>query len=331
MMGKSWIAFGLAVVLLLLPMMPAAARQNRLAVGFGGVKQIPHMATLVAMERLRDRGYDTVPVFLPQSHLIIQAVLLKELDFGSTAPITVTTAILQGAPITIVGAYAMPGLGQWVLVAPKSIDSPKQLARKRIAVHDLTGISNMVVQFAIKKYGIAGAQVLVIPGSVVRAQALLQGEIDATSIFITDAIRLEMLAPGRFHILVDFKDMPVHDSVFAVRRDWLSTHQEETEDLLRSMVETHRRMAAGPEWAVARALQLFPDQDPAFVTASVRAFISRGIWDANAGMPDGPDTIRNMIKYFKTIEALPANASEDPRYYADLTYLDRVLAKVGRK
>ena len=86
MMGKSWIAFGLAVVLLLLPMMPAAARQNRLAVGFGGVKQIPHMATLVAMERLRDRGYDTVPVFLPQSHLIIQAVLLKELDFGSTLP-----------------------------------------------------------------------------------------------------------------------------------------------------------------------------------------------------------------------------------------------------
>ena len=160
---------------------------------------------------------------------------------------------------------------------------------------------------------------------------MLQGEIDATSIFITDAIRLEMLAPGRFHILVDFKDMPVHDSVFAVRRDWLSTHQEETEDLLRSLVETHRRMAAGPEWAVARALQLFPDQDPAFVTASVRAFISRGIWDANAGMPDGSDTIRNMIKYFKTIEALPANASEDPRYYADLTYLDRVLAKVGRK
>lgn len=331
MMRKSWIAFGLGMVLLLVPMMPAAARQNRLAVGFGGVKQIAHTATLVAMERLRDRGYDTVPVFLPQTPLTIQAVLQKELDFGLPDPISAATAILRGAPITIVGAYAMPGLGQWVMVAPKSIDSPKQLARKRIAVHSLSSVSNMVVQFAIKKYGIAGAQVLVIPGSVARAQALLQGEIDATSIFITDAIRLDMVAPGRFRILLDFKDMPVNDSVFVARRDWLSTHQEETEDLLRSLVETHRRMAAGPEWGVARALQLFPDEDPAFVTASVRAFISRGIWDANAGIPDGPDTIRNMIKYLKSIEALPANSSEDPGYYADLTALDNVLKKVGRK
>jgi hypothetical protein len=89
-------------------------------------------------------------------------------------------------------------------------------------------------------------------------------------------------------------------------------------------------MAAGPEWAVARALQLFPDEDPAFVTAAVRAYISRGIWDANAGMPDGLDTIRAMVKYFKSIEALPANAPEDPRFYADLTPLDRVLARVGK-
>jgi ABC-type nitrate/sulfonate/bicarbonate transport system substrate-binding protein len=330
-MRKSWIAFGLAAVLLLMPMMPAAARQNRLTVGFSGVKQVPHTATLVAMERMRDRGYETVPVFLPQNHLIIQAVLLKEMDFGLPDPISAATAILRGAPITIVGAYVMPGLGQWVMVAPKSITSPKQLARKRIAVHDLIGISNMVVQFAIKKYGINNAQVLVIPGSGPRAQALLQGEIDATSIFITDAIRLDMMAPGRFHILVDFKDMPVHGSVFVARRDWLSTHQEETQDLLHSLIETHRRMAAGPEWAVARALQLFPDEDPAFVKASVRAFISLGIWDANAGMPDGLDTIRTMIKYLKTIEAIPANASEDPRYYADLTFLDGVLAKVGKR
>jgi ABC-type nitrate/sulfonate/bicarbonate transport system substrate-binding protein len=225
----------------------------------------------------------------------------------------------------------MAGLGQWVMVAPTAITSPQQLARKRIAVHSLSSVSNMVVQFAIKKYRISNPQVLVIPGSVARAQAILAGQIDATSVFISDAIRLDMVAPGRFHILLDFKDMPVHDSVFVARRDWLSTHQDETEDLLRSLIETHRRMAAGPEWGVARALNLFPDEDPAFVTAAVRAFISRGIWDADAGIPNGPDTIRDMIKYLKSVEALPANASEDPQYYADLTTLNRVLAKVGRK
>ena len=330
-MRTSWMGIGIGLLVCLLAIMPAAARQNRLVVGFGGVKQVPHTATLVAMERMRDRGYDAAPVFLPQTPLTIQGVLRGEIDFGLPDPISAATAIMKGASITIVGAYAMPGLGQWVMVAPKSITTAKQLSRKRIAVHSLSSVSNMVVQFAIKKYGIDNAQVLVIPGSVARAQALLQGEIDATSVFIVDAIRLDMVAPGRFHILLDFKDMPVHDSVFVVRRDWLSTHQEETEDLLRSLVETHRRMAAGPEWGVARALTLFPDQDPTFISATVRAFIKRGIWDANAGVPNGPDTIRDMIKYLKTVEALPADASENARDYADLTVLDRVLSKVGRK
>lgn len=330
-MRRSWIAIGIGVLMCLLAVMPVTARQNRLVVGFGGVKQVPHTATLIALERLRDRGYEGVPVFLPQTPLTIQALLRGEVDFGLPDPISAATAILKGAPVTIVGAYAMPGLGQWVMVAPKSITTPRQLERKRIAVHSLSSVSNMVVQFAIKKYTINNAQVLVVPGSVARAQALLQGEIDATSIFIADAIRLEMVAPGRFHILLDFKDMPVHDSVFVARRDWLVTHQDETEELLRSLIETHRRMTAGPEWGVARALNFFPDQDPAFVSATVRAFITRGIWDANAGMPGGLDTIRDMIKYLKTVEALPANAPEDPGYYADLGPLENVLKKVGRK
>jgi ABC-type nitrate/sulfonate/bicarbonate transport system substrate-binding protein len=330
-MRRPWTALWVGVLVCLLATIPATARQNRIAVGFGGVKQVPHTATLIAMDRLRDRGYDPEPVFIPQTQLTIPAVMRGEIDFGLPDPISAATAIMKGVPIAIVGAYAMPGLGQWVMVAPKSFTSPKQLARKRIAVHSLSSVSNMVVQFAIKKYAIANPQVLVIPGSVARAQALLQNEIDATSVFIADAIRLDMVAPGRFHILLDFKDMPVHDSVFVARRDWLSAHQTETEDLLRSLIETHRRMAAGPEWGVTRALNLFPDQDPAFVSATVRAFIARGIWDANAGIPNGPETIRNMIKYLKTVEAIPSDASEDPGYYADLTALDRVLAKVGRK
>jgi ABC-type nitrate/sulfonate/bicarbonate transport system substrate-binding protein len=319
------------LVCLLAVSVPVAARQNRITVGFGGVKQVPHTATLIALERMRDRGYDTHAAFLPQTQLTIQALMRGDIDYGLPDPISAATAILKGAPVTIVGAYAMPGLGQWVMVAPKSIADPKQLARKRIAVHSLSSVSNMVVQFAIKKHGISNPQVLVIPGSVARAQALLQGEIDATSVFIADAIRLDMVAPGRFHILIDFKDMPVHDSVFVARRDWLATHQDETEDLLRSLVETHRRMAAGPEWGVARALNLFPDQDAAFVLATVKAFIARGIWDANAGVPNGSDTIRDMIKYLKSVDALPADATEDPRFYADLSAIDRVLARVGRK
>lgn len=327
MWTRMWVlaAAALAGIALLTP--PAAAKQTRIVYGFSGVKQLTYAANLIALERMRDRAYDAVPVFFPRPELAVQALLRGEVDMARGEPGTVSTAIMRGARLAIIAA---PGLSQWVLVASKTFSRPRDLSRKRIAVHSLASMSNTVVQFAIKKHGILAPQILVIPGSPARAQALLQGEIDATSLFLADAIRLDLMAPGRFHIVADFKDLPVLDSILAVRRDWLETRQEEVQDLLRVLVETHRRIAAGPEWAVARTLQFFPDEDPKFVAAVVRAHTSRGVWDVNGGIA-GATAVREMIQFLKSIEALPAAASAEPADYADLRPLEAVLQRIGRK
>jgi ABC-type nitrate/sulfonate/bicarbonate transport system substrate-binding protein len=306
---------------------PVWGKQTRLVYGFAGVKQLHYAANLIALDRMRDRGYETVPVFLPRPELAAQALIRGEVDLARLDPITATTAIARGARLVMISAL---GTSEWVLVTPKTITAPRQLARKRIAVHSLSSMSNTVVQYAIKKHGIIAPQVLVIPGSPARAQALLQGEIDATSLFLIDAIRLQVLAPDRFHVLIDFKDLPVVDAVVVTRRDWLAAHQVEVEDFLRVLLETHRRIAAGPEWTVARTQTLFPDQDAAFVAAAVRAYVARGIWDPNGGIP-GPATIQEMIRFLKSVEMVPATASEVAEEYADLRPLQAVLSRIGRK
>jgi ABC-type nitrate/sulfonate/bicarbonate transport system substrate-binding protein len=316
---------GVMVVLLLVP--PAAARQSRLVVGFSGVKQLTYAAMLIALERARDRGYEIVPVYFPRPELAVQALIRGETDLARIEPSSVSVAIARGAKLAIVGAAAA---SQWVLVTPRAVTAPAQLSRRRIAVHSVTSMSNTVVQYAIKKHRIAGPQILVIPGSPARAQALMQGEVDATSLFLTDAIRIEHAAPGRFHVLVDFRDMPMVDSVIAARRDWIPGHREEMEDVLRGLLETHRRIAAGPEWGAARTRQLFPDEDPAFVGAVVRAYIARGVWDQNGGI-DQLVATGQMVRLLKEIDALPAAAPDGAADYADLAPLQDVLKKIGRK
>lgn len=306
---------------------PALGKQGRLVFGFAGVKQLQYAATLIALDRLRDRGYEPVSVFLPRPELAAQALLRGEVDLARLDAITASNIIARGAPIGMVAAL---GLSEWVLVTPKTITTPRALARKRIAVHSVSSMSNGVVQYAIKKYGIGDPQILIIPGSPARAQALLQGEIDATSLFLIDAIRLQMLAPDRFHILVDFKDLPVVDSVVVARREWLASRQAEAQEFVRTLLESHRRIAAGAEWAVARTLHLFPDQDPAFVAAAVKAYVSRGIWDSNGGI-SGLMRTAEMIRFLKGLEMLPAAASENREDYADLGPLQAVLGKIGRK
>lgn len=315
----------IAATLLLVPV--ASARQTRLTFAFAGVKQLQYTATMIALERMRDRGYETVSVFLPRPELAAQALIRGEADLVRLDAITASNVIARGARLAMISAL---GLSEWVLVTPKTITAPRQLARKRIAVHSLSSMSNAVVQYAIKKHGIIAPQVLIIPGSPARAQALLQGEVDATSLFLIDAIRLQALAPDRFHVLIDFKDLPVVDSAVVVRRDWLSTHQTEAQDFLRVLLETHRRIAVGPDWTAARTQTLFPDQDAAFVTAAVRAYASRGIWDPNGGIP-GPATIQEMIRFLKSMDMVPATASEVADEYVDLGPLQAVLSKIGRK
>jgi ABC-type nitrate/sulfonate/bicarbonate transport system substrate-binding protein len=306
---------------------PAWGKQTRLVFGFAGVKQLQYTATMIALDRMRDRGYETVSVFLPRPELAAQALIRGEVDLARLDPITASTAIARGARLVMISAL---GTSEWVLVTPKTITAPRQLARRRIAVHSLSSMSNTVVQHAIKQHGIIAPQVLVIPGSPARAQALLQGEVDATSLFLIDAIRLQVLAPDRFHILIDFKDLPVVDAVVVARRDWLAGHQTEAQDFVRVLLETHRRIAAGPDWTVARTQTLFPDQDAAFVTAAVRAYVARGIWDPNGGIP-GPATIQEMIRFLKSVDMVPATASEIAEEYADLGPLQAVLSKIGRK
>lgn len=306
---------------------PVAGKASRLLVGFAGVRQLTYAATLIALERMRDRGYEAPPVFFPRPELALQALLRGEVDLVRTDPTGPAHAVARGAQVAIVAA---PGLNQWVLVTPRTITAPRQLDRKRIAVHSLSSMSNTVVQFAVRRHRIAAPQILVIPGSPARAQALLRGEVDATSLFLTDAIRLDLTAPGRFHILLDFKDLPVLDTVLVARREWLADHPQEIRDVLRVLLDTHRRIAAGPEWAVVRTLQLFPDEDRAFVEATVRAFVARGIWDVNGGIP-GYRVVREMIAFLKSIEALPPSAPGDPEAYADLTPLQDVLRVLGRR
>ena len=305
---------------------PAAAKKSRLVVSYSAVKQLPYAGSLIAWELLRAKGYEVVPTFMPRSELSVQALTQGNSDFAQVNPAAASVAIASGADLAILVALMQ---SHFTLVTPVSITSPEQLSGKRIAVHSLASMSNTVVQYAIRKYGIKNPNVLIIPGSPARAQALLQGQIDATSLFLTDAVRLELQAPGRFHVLVDFTDLPVPESVLVVRRDWLATHQEEVRDVLRGLLEAHRRITANPGWAVQQAGRLYPEEETAFVEAAVRAYAERRVWDPNGGIRD-LEAIRSMVAFLKSTGDLPASAPDQPEVYADLRPLNAVLSELGR-
>lgn len=305
---------------------PARAAQ-RLGFAFPAVKQIPYANVLLAGQRLeQEKGHEFRPVFLRRPELAVQALLRGDVEMIQVNPVAAAQAIHEGAPLVML---MQPLLNHWVLVAPATVAKPEDLSGRRIAVHSETSMSNTVVKHAIRKHNIRNPQILIIPGSPARAQALQSGQIDATSLFLTDVVRLDLDAPGKFKILATFTDVPAPDAVLVARREWAQQNAQMITDMIGAVLRINRRMTTDTGYAIQRAIALYPDEDQRFIVAAVREYVRRGVWDKNGG-DFSPAFISRMIRFLiDETKDLPPAANQPPTRYVDFQPFQSVLAQMG--
>jgi len=299
---------------------PAAVKM-----AYSAQQQIPYAASLVAWQNLK--GITVEPVYMRNSPQAVQTLLKGDVQMVQTNPVAAFKAILEGGPLTVLAGLM---LNEWTIVSRAEIAEPRHLAGKQLAVHSESSMSYTVAKYFVKKEAIPNVRILFIAGSPNRAQALRSGQIDATTLYITDAVRLAMTDPGKFRVLADFSNMSeAMDSVLLVRKDWLAAHPREAREILTTLVQTHRWMAKHPAEAVERVARLFPKEKPEFVKAAVESYLEKGIWDADAALR--PDLIRTVVDFLATETGdLPKDVNRDPAAYATFAPLDEVLAQLGR-
>lgn len=299
---------------------PASAKM-----GYSAQQQIPYAASLVAWQDLK--GVKLEPVFMRTSPLAVQTLLRGDVQMVQTNPVVAFKAITEGAPLTVVSGLM---LNDWTIVGRADIAEVRQLAGKQIAVHSESSLSNTVTKYFLKKQNIPGARIIFIAGSPNRAQALRSGQIEATALYITDAVRLSITDPGKFRIVADFSSMTeAIDSVLLVRKDWLAARPREMREILKTLLETHRWMPKRPAEANARVTRIFPTENPAVLSAALEAYLTRGIWHPDGGIT--PNSIRTMVDFFATETGdLPKDVSRDPATFVNFEPLEDVLREIGR-
>ncbi|MBX3095136.1 MAG: ABC transporter substrate-binding protein [Cryobacterium sp.] len=293
--------------------------KTSLRVAYGGVAQLQYSASRVAWQELNDQGWDITEEFLPQAELAIQALEQGAVDIVPTASSTAMKAIESGADI--VGLVAV-SRAEWALVGHAGITSAAELSGKKIAVHSETSLSNLVVQYTLNENDIDDAEVLMIPGSPARSQALAQGQIDATSLFVADALRLQQ-SDASFSIIETYSNLPFVDQLLWVRRDFVETHRAELQAILSALLETYERFGDDLDWAAAESGALMPDEPEDLVRAVVEEYKQIGVWPADGGIPSY-EFFEDTIAFLKRGNVLGAAASDDPRDYIDLSILEEV-------
>ena len=304
---------------------PAQA-QKKVRFAYPSSADMGDVPSLLAWEQLKKQGIEVVPTFFPRTDLAVQAVVAGEADIGSAAGIAVVKAVESGMNVRVIGEQVR---NEWQLVAPVSFKDPKQLDGKRVGYHAPITVTEALVKWMAQHYKIA-PNWLIIPGSDVRAEALMRGQLDATPAEIVDVLNILNAKPGQFHVLISYaKIFPqLIGSMYFSRADYLQKEASTVDSVIEAILRAHRNAEERPASVRENALRLLPETKPELIDAIAASYKDLRIWDINGGAGKGRGEA--SIKFFEDAGLMKKGAVTFAQSF-DTGPIDRVLKKIGRK
>jgi NitT/TauT family transport system substrate-binding protein len=327
-MTKAFARFSVLLLTFILGFLWAAEAQAQKKVRFAypSSADMGDIPSLLAWEQLKKQGIEVVPTFFPKTDLAVHAVVAGEADIGSAAGIAVVKAVESGMNLRIVGEQVR---NEWQLVTPVSLKDPKQLDGKRIGYHAPITVTEALVKWMANHYKIT-PNWMIIPGSDVRAEALMRGQLDATPAEIGDVLNILSAKPGQFHVLISYaKTFPqLIGSMYFARADYVQKNTALVESVLEAILKAHRSAEESPALIKENALRLLPETKPALIDATAATYKELRIWDINGGADK--ERGEASIKFFEEAGLLKKGAVSFQQAF-DIAPLDNVLKKIGRK
>ena len=258
-----------------------AQAQKKVRFAYPSSADMGDIPSLLAWEQLKKQGIEVIPTFFPKTDLAVQAVVAGEADMGSAAGIAVVKAVESGMNVRIIGEQVR---NEWQLVTPVSFKDPKQLDGKRVGYHAPITVTEALVKWMAVHYKINPTW-MIIPGSDIRAEALMRGQLDATPAEIGDVLNILQAKPGQFHILISYaKVFPqLIGSMYFARADYVQKNAATVESVLEAILNAHRAAEERPGLVKENALRLLPETKPQLVEATAATYKELRIWDVNGG------------------------------------------------
>jgi len=300
--------------------------QKKVRFAYPSSADMGDIPSLLAWEQLKKQGIEVVPTFFPRTDLAVQAVVAGEADMGSAAGIAVVKAVESGMSVRIIAEQVR---NEWQLVTPVSIKDVKQLDGKRVGYHAPITVTEALVKWMAQHYKIT-PNWMIIPGSDVRSEALMRGQLDATPAEIGDVLNILTAKPGQYHVLISYaKTFPqLIGSMYFASADYVQKNSATVETVLEAILRAHRNAEERPASVKENALRLLPETKPELIEATAASYKELRIWDVNGGA--GRERGEASIKFFEESGLLKKDAVSVKQAF-DTGPLDKVVKKIGRK
>jgi NitT/TauT family transport system substrate-binding protein len=327
-MRTSLAGMGTALALVAgLALAPPALAQSKMRIAFGDIASVESLHLLVALERAKEKGLAVELTTFKSEDLAAQAVVGGQADVGIGGPYALMQKVK--APVRIF--FQLSKLRFYPVVNSASYKTWKDLDGQEVAVHSRGSGTEAIMRLMADKQGIKYKTVSYVPGSEVRAGALLQGTVKASIVGAPEKRMLEEKAPGKFIFLSTGEVSASDDTLFATT-DYLKANAASVDILVEALLQTWNDVAKNPgvvaEWRAK--YKLLPDL-PANMASGITPYFTE-IAASKALPVDGGNVagVKDDLTFYSLAGQLQGDpASLKVEDFWDLGPVTRAKAKLG--
>ncbi len=306
----------------------AMAAKGSMHVAFGDIPGADMLNFMVAVKRAEARGVKVKISFLQSEDIASQAIVSGQADIGVGTPY----ALIQKVKAPIRMFFQLSKLAFFPIVNTEKFKTWKDLDGQPMYTHARGSGTEAIMNLMASKNGIKYSSMSYVPGSAVRAGAMLQGRIHAT---IVDAERRTLLlkkGKGKFALL-PLPKIDGSDEALYANMDFIKKNQEAIDILLEELVLTWREVNKDPLYIsqARKKYNLLPDMpkgDVEEIDPYYKEAVATGIFDANGG---GVKAVKGDFEFYGFAGTIKGDLSKlKVDDYWHLAPLNKALKKLGR-
>jgi NitT/TauT family transport system substrate-binding protein len=306
---------------------PLVRAADSMRIAFGDIASVETLSFLIAVERARERGVDIKITYFKSEDVAAQAVVSGQADVGVGTPY----ALLQKVKAPIRMFYQLASLRFFPVVNTEYYKSWKDLDGQEITVHSRGSGTEAIMKLMAQRHGIHYSHMSYVPGSEVRAGAMLNGTIKAT---IVDAAnrRILMEKGGDRFMVLPMQGVNASDEALYANESYLQSHREAVNTLVEQLLIVWRAVNKDPSYVVEQRAKydLLPDM-PADLAKEILPYYEEQT--KNGAFPDngGIDAARDDFDFYSVAGQLQGDpASLKVEDFWDLGPLNQALKNLGR-
>lgn len=300
--------------------------QRSVRIALGDIESIETLALFIALERVRERGVEVEINELADEDLANQAVISGQADIGLGAPYSLIEG--SGAPIRIICQLQTTRF--FPVVDRAAYPDWQALDGETFTVHSRASTSEAMARLIEQTEGIEFGKISYVPGSEVRATALLRGNITATILDIPNKNFVLGEAPDQFHIL-PAPEVTASDETMFGNIEWLQQNAQTVQVLLEEVLTVWRSIVEDPSFVAEERERLGLLSDiPAELEEELMPYYEQaseeGLFTQDCGGPEAAEEDFEFYSLAGQLEGDPASLQVEDFWY--LAPLDQALQRV---